>query len=865
MKIKNIIFLGIVFVLLNTTVAYAATKWGKTETTGGTSYYHSDVRCMGGKAPENSSMQIESLWLRSGGSGTAATAVYFGGTESSPDGAELQAEVIGQAVAAGWNQFNLSSIIDWPANTTTWICWKTNANSYYHTSSGYAGDFYISHGRHDASGNGQDPSTSFNNNLGSASFSDYWYGVHLEYTINMTIGTNEPPTTPTSITCNGGSCNNTFSDSVDINCSGSTDSDGDDITYTIDVSMNKTGSCINNGSCVDCLDNSSCSDCYGASCNWQQGQELLIGTWTDTAGTFDVTPARDSWTGFPFNNEVYAESEYTQDANDIDISLLTGGHYLVLYTIRLITDYNGRLGWETRLSLDGTPVSGSYASGYTRNTANDDAVMTAGAIINASAGDDVRVEINYRTDNGDQAANPSADDCSLQIIKLDDSWDYLRLAKTANQEITTAGTDYDINWETEIEKDSGSFTHTANSDEIILKQAGHYLVVAGGAFTTTASARAAMELKTSLGGSISEYGRTFSFTRGSDDHRESNPWYVTIFEANEDDVFFIQASNEQVETSYSADTNEANMGLQIVKLPDSANYYRAHADTARDPTASSITPTQFDVIDTEDEEDAAFDGDDTDGGITINNGYEGDYLFMFTGTGTRTSTSATRSIPYLEWYKDGNSMNLGGLGWYFRGSQGSYDVFRGGSSGAVLVNGSRTSTFALYGYTLGQDPNQDRLDADEYGITAVRLNDLFGNDICLGTLNCSQYNDQGTCGSCNQCYWNETKIWTEIGNHTESSLFAWDISDYPDQSDIDLRCKAIDLDGTGNHSSYYDPVIDLIIQNIMLVEGVEITMEWIEPDKEIIFKSNEMMTNEEENKEITFLDKFLDGIWAVFT
>lgn len=49
---------------------------------------------------------------------------------------------------------------------------------------------------------------------------------------------NDPPTKPNSITCDGGSCNNSFSGDVDLNCSGSTDGDGNEITYVIEGSLN---------------------------------------------------------------------------------------------------------------------------------------------------------------------------------------------------------------------------------------------------------------------------------------------------------------------------------------------------------------------------------------------------------------------------------------------------------------------------------------------------------------------------------------------------------------------------------------------------------------------------------------------------
>ena len=192
----------------------------------------------------------------------------------------------------------------------------------------------------------------------------------------------------------------------------------------------------------------------------------------------------------------------------------------------------------------------------------------------------------------------------------------------------------------------------------------------------------------------------------------------------------VQMGLTQVETTATGNTIEENMGIQIVKLSDDANYYRAHATTARDPTNSGTVYALFDTIDVEDEEDDAFSGA-TNGEITIQAGYEGDYLFMFSGTGTRSSNSGTRSIPQITLHKDGVDMGLGGMAWYTRGAQ-TPDTYQEGTSGGIIVESSGTSTYAYYGRHLGQDPNEDRLDANEYGVMAVRLDDLFdsGTDTC---------------------------------------------------------------------------------------------------------------------------------------
>lgn len=68
-------------------------------------------------------------------------------------------------------------------------------------------------------------------NRGNMSINNVW---DYEETINNT------PTTPNSITCNGGNCNNTFANNINIQCSGSTDENNDTLTYFIDAYYSET-------------------------------------------------------------------------------------------------------------------------------------------------------------------------------------------------------------------------------------------------------------------------------------------------------------------------------------------------------------------------------------------------------------------------------------------------------------------------------------------------------------------------------------------------------------------------------------------------------------------------------------------------
>jgi len=156
--------------------------WGISSSSFSLSAGSTNMRCMGGQAPNKPNMKIRSLDMRFAGIGTVAMALYFGGTESNPNGAVKQVEVLNKQSSAGWNTFVLPSEVDWPANQVTWICWKVQGSAwvYYSGSSLDAGDFYTSHGRHDAGYRGT-PAQSFPNTLGAASFANWWYETALVY------------------------------------------------------------------------------------------------------------------------------------------------------------------------------------------------------------------------------------------------------------------------------------------------------------------------------------------------------------------------------------------------------------------------------------------------------------------------------------------------------------------------------------------------------------------------------------------------------------------------------------------------------------------------------------------------------------
>ncbi|MHA2200870.1 MAG: hypothetical protein ACXABN_13380 [Candidatus Thorarchaeota archaeon] len=451
--------------------------------------------------------------------------------------------------------------------------------------------------------------------------------------------------------------------------------------------------------------------------NIPEAASVKSGQWRDTNGNFDCDAiTKDTWTGFPFNNEDNAHTTYTQDGNDIDVEIGTTGHYLVLYGIHIDTTYTDRLGWESRLKVGGTAVYGSYSSGYTRNANNNDAFMNGGAIISATQGDDVRVEIVYRTSNGaTRDATPVAGDSYLQIIQLDDSWDYFRAyADTTTTCIEDSWND--INWQVELEEDS-AFSHGTPADEITL-DAGHYLVIAGVGFVQSTK-RSVYLTRLALDGIPVETSYGYAYIRDSKEHYEGNPISLSIIEAAQDDVLTVQALHDYETLDTNRDSDITKSGVTIVKLPD-GEYYRGHGDDTID-SSPSTSYTLLDMVDTEDEEDTGSFSGDAAGTVNIDS--TGQYLIFFSGEGTRASTTdSDRDTTQVKLFVSGSEADFGG-GWYDRGDV-SAGAFEGGTSFGAFYSLSDTDYIDFRARRTGDD-GDGRFEGDHYGITIVNFGGLL--------------------------------------------------------------------------------------------------------------------------------------------
>ena len=189
-----------------------------------------------------------------------------------------------------------------------------------------------------------------------------------------------------------------------------------------------------------------------------------VGTDSITTANFDHdwdTTVTESSTSFNLN----------VDNTQIE---LQSGHYAVMYGTRL--DSTGgvkRSEFQTQLQLNGASLPIGWSQGFMSRTSGANEVITAGGgIIDVATDDHALVLRTFRTDvNSKALAQRAAGASGISLLKLDDTWDYLRLSRSTTQTGPTGATWVDVQYNRQDEYDTGAFTHstTTNPNNITLK------------------------------------------------------------------------------------------------------------------------------------------------------------------------------------------------------------------------------------------------------------------------------------------------------------------------------------------------------------------------------------------------------------
>lgn len=173
------------------------------------------------------------------------------------------------------------------------------------------------------------------------------------------------------------------------------------------------------------------------------------------------------------------DATFTRTNNTIDIA--TNNYVLAVYSLKNETAPGFRAEFQSRLTLGGSVVPGSYAHTYVRDMEN--AIwggMSNVCLLNPTSGQDLELELVTRETGGGGGWS-----AALQLVELPSAAEAIIVEATTG-DFNAAATNF--SWDTNPVIDSAAFTHTAGNANIDVDNAGDYLVMASQATETPITA-----------------------------------------------------------------------------------------------------------------------------------------------------------------------------------------------------------------------------------------------------------------------------------------------------------------------------------------------------------------------------------------
>jgi len=445
-----------------------------------------------------------------------------------------------------------------------------------------------------------------------------------------------------------------------------------------------------------------------------------------------------------WDTPVVANSNITLTGST-DIDLSEGGKYLVLYNVWTEEGAAGgtnRRSLHSFLTLNGSELPYGRGAGYIRDTDGDLAAYNSGgAIIDASNGDDLQIEIKRDDTNAADATDIQAGTNGVSVLKLDDNADYLRVYKDTRSASISGNTAFTpVVWDTSDEVDTGSFLFTdGSSDVTLIGDAGtHFLITANVSLNqdVNQSIRQNYEMQVELDGLAVPGTRVTTYPRG-------NPNSTGIFNGtlaytgivtktdSADQTLTIDVRRESIGNS-ATDIVANETGLTIMKMPSMASVISLTSTSTGQALQTTQTALQFNEQITVDE--AAFAHSTTTDNSRIEIDLDGDYLFFSTTHASRTvRTNGNRAVPLIEWRTDGtNTYTYGGHGSFNRGDQSTTDSYTSGSSGGVILDGlTDTQYVEVTAYDELNNTTQTDFWPNLISVQGVELASLFATDVTV--------------------------------------------------------------------------------------------------------------------------------------
>ena len=457
-----------------------------------------------------------------------------------------------------------------------------------------------------------------------------------------------------------------------------------------------------------------------------------IALYRDTLNSQTSPSVLGTWEGVAFNTEERGSVAFLQNANDIDVAILETGKYLCIYTIRTTSTSDTRHTLRGRILLSGSVVESGYGSGYSRNDDVDECYVMGHAILDVTAGDDVRIEW---TNVGLAASDVmSRSKSSLMLVRLtsDDNTAYARYTDGSDTAPYDGQAWKIIPWDTvEEETDTGVIEIGGFINEIItLKKVTRYLVKYTILFTKGAR-RTQRIARATLNGVPIEQSYSYTYLRNPSSDQSGCVAMFIVETTENNQQLRIQLQRGIADADAVTNRSINSSGLDIMELHSGANTVITH-DSTGSQNMGPATASAMNWAGTEDQiSSASF----TLPSITeIQVERAGNYLFMANGKSTRVNQvdQELRVIQAGNWFINGTEHDLGGHGTYIRGATtgaGGEPVgtFEGSFNAAVIFDSLLITSSIEFRSILegGTGSLDDNTNADECGFAALNLDLLI--------------------------------------------------------------------------------------------------------------------------------------------
>ena len=455
------------------------------------------------------------------------------------------------------------------------------------------------------------------------------------------------------------------------------------------------------------------------------------GSVTATSTTGNIAMYRAATAGEAITTAVFNNGWNTTLRQDSIFTLsgtttivLKSGHYAVMYGLQFTsTGGTNRSEIQTNLNLAGVNLSTGWSQGFIRRTSGaNEGFNSGGGIIKAATDNTNLIVQSFRTDTNASGVQRMNNVSGLQLMKLDDSWSYVRLSKATKQTGPVSSSWLPVTYDRQDEIDTTAYGHTSGGSSVTLKAAGHYLVFANTYGSLRTNNSSVVDQKFKLDNSDIEGSFSTVFMNGNSNadgtYQGAATMGMIIQSTTTNQVLTVQIARSAGTAAWTINGNSIGAyvdrtGLTIVKLPE-ADFIRLQNSTNPNMNPTLLTPLTWD---TEAEKDSSFTHSTTTNSNRITANTAGDYLFLgalYAAPGTMALTEFNQG-----WLVNGSTLlTYGQTGGY--SNTALTDV--GNFSANIFPSAISTDFFEMVSQALGSTTGS--MPATKKGVQGVRIGSL---------------------------------------------------------------------------------------------------------------------------------------------